>query len=57
MNPKTTFDAENAEKTERTQSFPGNLSLTQWVNTDFPSATSAALRTLRCKRFQLSFPG
>ena len=47
MNQKTTFDAENAEKTERTQSFPGNLALTQWVNADFPSAISAALRALR----------
>ena len=47
MNQITTFDAENAEKTERTQSFSGKFALTQWVNGNFPSATSAALRALR----------
>ena len=55
MNLQTAFDAESAEKKERTcreanpqgQSFPGKLALTQWVNVDFPSAISAALRALR----------
>ena len=45
MNLQTTFDAEIAEKTQRAQSFQGKLAFTQSVN--FPSATSASLRSLR----------
>ena len=44
MNLQTTFDAEIAE-TQRAQSFQGKLAFTQSVN--FPSATSASLRSLR----------
>ncbi len=47
MNPITTFDAENAEMAERTQSFPGKLAPSPWEKADVSSATSAALRALR----------
>ena len=52
MNPITTLDAESAEKTERTQSYPGGRALPRWENADLPSATFAALQlcVLRVER-------